>query len=82
MKKSAPQSPIVLNTNLYRQMAVSIDKKHFSALITPFDPNTPKEHNVFLQLLSFQTRNKPVSHASVYALEHGFVAKLQLDLTN
>lgn len=82
LKKSAPQSPIMLNTSLYRQIAVSITKKHFPALVTPFNLNTPKDYNSFLQLLSFQTRHKPVTYALVYALKHSFLAKLQLDLIN
>jgi hypothetical protein len=65
---------------VYRQIAVSIAKKHLPALITPFDPNTPKDYNGFLQLLSFQTGHKPVTHAAAYALEHGYPTKLQPDI--
>lgn len=67
-----------MTTSLYRQTAVSVAKKHLPALVKPFDPNSPKDYNGFLQLLSFQTGHRPVTHASGYALEHGFPAKLQL----
>jgi hypothetical protein len=67
---------------LYRQTAVSIAKKHLSALVTLFDPNTPKDYNGFLQLLSLQTGHRPVTHASAYTLEHSFPTKLQPDLIN
>ncbi|EFQ90142.1 hypothetical protein PTT_13339 [Pyrenophora teres f. teres 0-1] len=65
---------------ILEQTVVSIAKKHLPALVKPFDPNTPKDYNGFLQLLSFQTGHKPVTHASAYALEHGFPTKLQPDL--
>lgn len=59
---------------------MSIAKKHLPALVKLFNPNTPKDYYSFLQLLSFQTGHKPVTHASAYALEHGFPTKLQPDL--
>ncbi|KAF1828643.1 hypothetical protein BDW02DRAFT_614859 [Decorospora gaudefroyi] len=62
------------------QTAVSIAKKHLQALVAPFDPSTPKDYNGFLQLLAFQTGHRPVTHASAYALEHGFPTRLQPDL--
>ena len=71
---------VPMNTSLYRQTAVSIAKKHLPGLVAPFDPSTPKDYNGFLQLLAFQTGHRPVTHASAYALEHGFPAKLQPDL--
>jgi hypothetical protein len=80
LKKSTAQCPVQITTSLYRQVAVSIAKKHLPALVTPFDPNTPKDYNGFLQLLSFQTGHKPTTHAGAYALEHGFPTKLQPDL--
>jgi len=49
-------------------------------LIKPFDPNTPKDYDGFLRLLSFQSGHKPLTHASTYALEREFPAKLQPDL--
>jgi hypothetical protein len=80
LKKSTAKCPTPTNTSLYRQTATSIAKKHLPALVTPFDPNTPKNYNGFLQLLAFQTGHRPVTHASAYALEHGFPTKLQPDL--
>lgn len=80
LRKSAIGCPIELSTSVYRQIAVSIAKKHLPILVTPFDPNTPKDYNSFLQLLSFQAGHKPTTHAGAYALEHGFPAKLQPDL--
>jgi hypothetical protein len=51
-------------------------------MIAPFDPNTPKDYDGFLQLLSFQTGHRPATHAAAYALEHGYPTKLQPDLIN
>ncbi|ENI03218.1 hypothetical protein COCC4DRAFT_143923 [Bipolaris maydis ATCC 48331] len=65
---------------ILEQTAVSIAKKHLPGLVAPFDPSTPKDYNGFLQLLAFQTGHRPVTHASAYALEHGFPTKLQPDL--
>ncbi|KAH6612382.1 hypothetical protein C7974DRAFT_444959 [Boeremia exigua] len=65
---------------ILEQTATSIAKKHLPALVTAFDPNTPKDYNGFLQLLAFQTGHRPVTHANAYALEHGFPTKLQPDL--
>jgi hypothetical protein len=69
-------------TSLYRQTATSIAKKHLPSLVAAFDPNTPKDYDGFLQLPAFQTGHRPVTHASAYALEHGFPTKLQPDLTD
>jgi hypothetical protein len=80
LKRSTAKCPTPTTTSLYRQTATSIAKKHLPALVTPFDPNTPKDYNGFLQLLAFQTGHRPVTHASAYALEHGFPTKLQPDL--
>lgn len=80
VQKSAQGLPFEISTSIYRQVAVSIAKKHLPTVTMPFDPNTPKDHNGFLHFLSFQTGHKPVTHASAYALEHGFPAKLQPDL--
>ncbi|KAJ9634203.1 hypothetical protein H2199_009087 [Coniosporium tulheliwenetii] len=62
------------------QIAISIAKKHLPPLIKPFDPNTPKDYDGFLRLLSFQSGHKPLTHAGTYALEREFPAKLQPDL--
>lgn len=81
-KKIAQGSPIPLNTSTYRQVTVSIAKKHMPTLVAPFDPNTPKDYNGFLRLLAFQTGHKPSMQAGTYALEHGFPVRLQPDLIN
>jgi hypothetical protein len=65
---------------LYRQIAVSIAKKHLPDLVTAFDPNTPRDYNGFVRLLAFQTGHKQVTHVGLYALEHGYLSKLQADL--
>ena len=80
LRLATPECPIKLNTSLYRQIAISIAKKHLASLIKPFDPNTPQDYDGFLRLLSFQSGHKPSTHAGTYALEHGFPAKLQPDL--
>lgn len=80
VQKAAYGLPFEISTSIYRQVAVSIAKKHLPTVTMPFDPNTPKDYNGFLRLLSFQTGHKPATHASAYALEHGFPAKLQPDL--
>ncbi|EMD86838.1 hypothetical protein COCHEDRAFT_1218347 [Bipolaris maydis C5] len=80
LKKATAGCSVPMNTSLYRQTAVSIAKKHLPGLVAPFDPSTPKDYNGFLQLLAFQTGHRPVTHASAYALEHGFPTKLQPDL--
>jgi hypothetical protein len=82
LRKSTAKCAAPTTTSLYRQTATSIAKKHLPSLVASFDPNTPKDHNGFLQLLAFQTGHKPVTHASAYALEHGFPTKLQPDLIN
>lgn len=80
LRKSTADCAAPTTTSLYRQTATSIAKKHLPSLVAAFDPNTPKDHNGFLQLLAFQTGHRPVTHASAYALEHGFPTKLQPDL--
>jgi hypothetical protein len=80
LKRSTAKCPTPTTTSLYRQTANSIAKKHLPALVTLFDPNTPKNYNGFLQPLAFQTGHRPVTHASAYALEHGFPTILQPDL--
>jgi hypothetical protein len=80
LKKSTSNCAVPITTSVHRQVAVSIAKKHLPALVQSFDPNTPKDFNGFLQLLSFQTGHRPVTNASAYALEHGFPTRLQADL--
>jgi hypothetical protein len=80
LQQCTPKSPLKLNIKLYRQVAVSIAKKHIPNLLQPFDPNTPNDYDGFLRLLSFQTGHCPSTHTGAYALDHAFPAKLQPDL--
>ena len=64
----------------YRQISVAMSKRHMPDLLKAFDPYTPNDLNGMLHLLSFQTRHKPSTHARAYALERGFLSKLQPDL--
>lgn len=82
LRKSTAKCDAPTTTSLYRQTATSIAKKHLPSLVASFNPNTPKDYNRFLQLLAFQTGHRPVTHASAYALKHGFPTKLQPDLIN
>lgn len=72
--------PIRLQLGIYRHIAVAISKKHIPTLLEPFDPNIPKDQNGFLHLLAFQTGHTPSIHASAYALERGYPARLQPEL--
>ena len=49
--QSTPESPTPLTMKRYRHVAVSIAKKHITALLQPFDPNMPRDYNGFLRLL-------------------------------
>lgn len=80
VRDCTPECPIKLNLRLYRQIAISIAKKHIPALIQPFDANTPNDYTGFLNLLSYQTGHRPATHSGSYALEKGFPTKLQPDL--
>ncbi|KAH9859292.1 hypothetical protein J1614_012179 [Plenodomus biglobosus] len=80
LQQATPECPITLNLQVYRQIAVSISKKHIPALLQPFDPNMPKDYDGFLHLLSFQTGHNPSTHAGAYALDRAYPAKLQPDL--
>jgi hypothetical protein len=51
--------PIQLDTALYRQIAISIAKKHLPDLVRPFDPHTPRDQHGILRLLAFQTGHRP-----------------------
>ena len=80
LRESTPECPIPLHFQIYRQIVVSISKKHIPALQQPFDPNTPNDYNGFLSLLSFQTGHKPSTRAGAYGLDRAYPAKLQPDL--
>ncbi|KAF1343752.1 hypothetical protein EJ07DRAFT_144303, partial [Lizonia empirigonia] len=47
LQQATPECPIVLNLQIYRQIAVSISKKQIPLLLQPFNPNTPtsKRHS-------------------------------------
>ncbi|KAH6870850.1 hypothetical protein BKA58DRAFT_277670, partial [Alternaria rosae] len=52
-------------------------KKHLPGIVQPFDPHTPRDRDGILRLLSFQTGHNPATHASAYALDRAYPAKLQ-----
>lgn len=80
LEQATPECPIRLQLSIYRHIAVAISKKHIPTLLQPFDPNIPKDHDGFLHLLAFQTGHTPSIHASAYALERGYPARLQSEL--
>jgi hypothetical protein len=80
LQNSTQKCPFPLNFALYRQIAVSIAKKHLPNLIQPFDAHMPDDPSGFLKLLSFQTGHNPITHASAYALDRTLPAKLQPEL--
>jgi len=80
LRHSTPEFPIRLDLRLYRQIAISMSKRHLPALTQHFDPNTPNDHDGFLRFLAFQTGHKPETRVSGYALETAFPARLQPDL--
>jgi hypothetical protein len=80
LQKSTPKCPFPLNFATYRQVAVSIAKKHLPDLVQPFDSSIPNDSSGFLKLLSFQTGHNPITHASAYALDRTLPAKLQPEL--
>ena len=51
LRQSTSTSPIELGTSLYRQIAISIAKKHLTRLIQPFDANIPSDPNGLVRLL-------------------------------
>ncbi|PVH90790.1 hypothetical protein DM02DRAFT_547108 [Periconia macrospinosa] len=80
LEQATADCPIRLQLSIYRHIAVAISKKHIPTLLEPFDPNIPKDHDGFLHLLAFQTGHTPSIHASAYALERGYPARLQPEL--
>lgn len=80
LQLSTPFCPIKLNMKLYRQIAISLAKRHIPTLLQPFDPDLPYDYNGFLRLLSFQTGHKPSTHVGAYALDKAYPAKLQSEL--
>ncbi|CAG5184520.1 uncharacterized protein ALTATR162_LOCUS10950 [Alternaria atra] len=80
LEQATPDCPIRLQLSIYRHVAVAMSKKHTPTLLEPFDPNIPKDRNDFLHLLAFQTGHPPSVHATAYALERGYPARLQPEL--
>ncbi|KAH9875495.1 hypothetical protein J1614_004316, partial [Plenodomus biglobosus] len=76
-QRSTTKCPLTLNFTLYRQIAVSIAKKHLPGLVQAFNSHIPNDSSGFLQLLSIQTGHKPSTHASDYGLDRAVPAKLQ-----
>ena len=65
---------------MYRQIAATMSKEHIPRLLKLFNAYAPYDLDVFLQLLAFQTRHKPLTHAGSYILETAFPSKLQPEL--
>jgi hypothetical protein len=80
LEHTTPDCPVRMQLSIYRHIAVAVSKKHIPTLLEPFDPNLPKDRNGFLHLLAFQTGHTPSVHASAYALERGYPARLQPEL--
>jgi hypothetical protein len=80
LEQSTAGCPVRLNFQTYQQITVAVSKKHLPGLTQPFDPNTLNNYGRFLQLLSFQTGHNPSTHASAYALNQAYPAKLQPEL--
>ena len=76
LRESTAESPIQLSTSVYRQIAVSIAKKHLVSLAQNFNPYTPYDENGLIRLLSWQSGHAPETHNRHYALEREFPAKL------
>lgn len=66
-----------LTIKLYRQVAISVVKKHIPAIIASFDPDAPSEYATFLKTLAFQTGHTIQTHSRSYALNNQYPAKLQ-----
>jgi hypothetical protein len=80
LRQSTPESPFTLNFALYRQIAVSIAKKHLPSLTRTFNPHIPCDENGLIRLLSWQAGHTPATHNRHYALEREFPAQLQPQL--
>ena len=80
LRQSSIDSPVQFSTSLYRQVAVSIAKKHLVSLTQNFNPYTPFDENGLVRLLSWQSGHAPETHNRHYALEREFPAKLQPEL--
>lgn len=71
---------VQLSIQLYRQVVISVVKKHISSLIVPFNPDAPTEYAAFLKTLAYQTGHTIQTHSRSYALEENYPGKLQSDL--
>jgi len=80
LQQSTSECSIPLNLQIYRQVVVAVSKKHLPSLVQPFDSNGPRGYDGLTQLFSFQTGHNPATHASAYALDRAYPAKLQPDL--
>jgi hypothetical protein len=50
---STRNSPIEINTQVYRQIAISIVKKHLTSLTKSFDVSSPSDHEGILKLFAW-----------------------------
>ena len=80
LRASTTNAPFAMSTAIYRQIAVSIAKKHLPALARPFDAHLPHDQSGILTLLAFQTGHKPSTQAHSYAIEKEFPSRLQPQL--
>ena len=82
LHESTSKSPVKLGIASYRQLAVSVAKRHLVSLTKNFDPHIPHDENGILRTMSWQAGHHAETHSSHYALEREFPAKLQPQLIN
>ena len=66
-----------MKTAVYRQIVVSIAKRHLVSLTRQFDPHTPVDEGGLVKLMAWQCGHRPATHVQHYTLEREFPAQLQ-----